>query len=283
MSAPTRAEQKEQRFERWLLTIAEHLKGSGGQCVPRYEGQRGSDTLLLDVATGPGLGQLRVHRRGKGALVVVLTESAAVARTLGTELERLARNTSRLANAKRKFVHRLARIAAELEARFAGHLPHLPVAALDAVQGRYPGTLPMVGVEGRYRHKDFDTPAGTTDARDKYGTRFGAKIPRTRGWDPSSPPTQRFRVALLVDGVFVLDGHPVAPRQGQDGSEDSVLEDVGDAILETAVDVGFEVAVPTFDLDATSCVPEVGDCGGLDLPDLSCLDVGDCVPCDCGL
>jgi hypothetical protein len=268
-------------FDAWLLFLASHLRGKGRACDLAYDDRRLGNLLALSVPTELGLCELDVHRVGKGAVLILCAESASAVRGFADALGPLHRDVRRLDNAKRKFVHRVERMAAHLAETFEERSRQYPAEALGRLRELFPEAEPMVGIEGLFREREHEAesvafdPGEAADRRQsrearRYPTRFAAKLP--------TPAGGRAALHDPDTGLYRLCGEPeqeLKPRLeshgGRPASAFAVANDPNALTTSAAaVDVASGVVA------ASAC----GDCGGIDLPDCEGIDLPDCGGCD---
>ena len=274
---------RDERFERWLGTVSSWL---GARQVPGrliYEDRFKGDLMALPAQTVAGSVELQVHRQAHGAVLLVFSDCRESAGALSHALDGAHRSIKRRHNAKRKFVHRLERMAQHLALTFDQRHQTFPAEPFARFQQWVARSRPMTGIEGLYRAKGHEegtqafraVDASTAVAREahKYPTQHAAAIPSRGGW----------RAALHRQGHFVLGATPItqerlaAARQRKQ-SDEVDAEDLVDTV-DIAAEVGDVAAgVGEIALDTTT---GAGDCGGIDFPDCS-FDMPDCGGCDCG-
>lgn len=292
MSAKTT--NREFKFERWLVLLTDRFKGSG--VTPRlfYTDKAKGDWLALVVGS-VGFVELLVHRVNKddrrghdGAILVLLADSVAALREFTKALGDLHHDTSRLQNERRKFYHRVERIADHLLATFDLRLREFPQESLATLTSWVPGAAPMVGIEATFRTKEHEPEAtrleNEPDAAfrkreaQKYLARFAARVVGPTGlraalYDPAS---KRFILgfvpqapqATLASAAIVGGGALIGEKVNNQGSG-----------MGNATEIGIDLAELGVDAATSGCI----DCGGIDFPDCDFVDVPDCSGCDCSL
>ncbi len=266
-------------IDAWLTFIASHLRGKNRTCELAYDDERQGDLLALTVPGEAGLCELDVRRRERGASLVLCAQSAAALRALLDVLGPLHRSVSRLENARRKFVHRVERMAEHLLETFEERSQQFPVEALQRLRELFPEAEPMVGIEGLYREREHEpesvafTPGEAADKRlakeaSQYPSRFAASVPTPAGGRAALYEPERAGFRLVGAAHSQL-----AERLQRHGSrapvEFAVSNDPNEPVRTAA-------AAGTGYLAGASC----GDCGGLDMPDCDVVELPDCGSCD---
>ncbi len=290
-----RNQTREQRFERWLVWLVGQLDERGLECRLVFEDRHRGDLLVLRAGSAQGYTELKLRRRKRGAVLILVSESTAAAGHFaeamvgpepgpGKRTDSLYRRVPRRANAKRKFVHRIERMAQHLASSFATRHCRFPQTQLERLRTMVPTAKAMTGIEALFRSRQHEAdavPLGrdqevtelTRKSRrqaKRYPSRFAARVPDDGG----------FRAAMFTGGNFNVGTTPLAVEEGAKRSEgrdsDGKME-LGEAL--DAAELGYEAV--ELAADVASSATEAGDCGGLDLPDCGCVDVPDCGGCDC--
>jgi len=294
---------REFKLERWLVALEERLTAGGLSPRLLYTDKAKGDRLALVVLTPSGLIELLVHRashredqQGKaGAILVLLAETRHALQELVRAIGDLHRATPRLENERRKFYHRIERMADHLLATFelrAGHFPHGP---LEHLRGWLGEATPMIGVEATFRTKEHEPEAirlaaepdadfRSREAR-KYLARFAARVVGPGGARAAHfvPASSSFRLGFMpvatlgVAAAGGLAAGVMATQAQRPPQEESGVQIAVDAV--DAVEVGVHLADLGVDVASSSWI----DCGGIDLPDCDFIDVPDCGGCDCSL
>ncbi|MCI0457896.1 MAG: hypothetical protein L0Z62_13095 [Gemmataceae bacterium] len=265
----------------WLLFLASHLRGKGRACDLAYDDRRQGKFLALSVPTELGLCELDVHRVGKGAILILCAESAGAGRVLADVLGPLHRDVRRIDNAKRKFVHRVERMAAHLQETFEERSRPYPAEALTKLRELFPEAEPMVGIEGLFRERDHEPesirfdPGESADKRQareasRYPTRFAARLPTPAGGRAALFEPDRSLFRLRGEAEQELPGR--LAKQGNRPARDFAV--ANDPSAPAGSVTGAEAASSV--VAASAC----GDCGGIDLPDCEGVDMPDCSGCD---
>ena len=287
---------RQDHLEPWTVWLRDALSARGKKARVAYDDKVGGDVLVLAIDAGERerLVEVTVARRQKGRahLTVMATSPEGVA-SAREAFGRMHDEISRLANAKRKFVHRLERMLAELERSWSARVAQAPAereAALGWLDEAFPQATPMYGVGF---HTDL---AGADDHHTKevYPSVFGVAVEldgRWRGlaWDPdrkrwvirsgtlTALKKARPQLDLEQSGITLLDAAVVGAavvgaaviaadineelqRKKQDGS----WCDLGDVLDPCDIlDCSLSLA------DFGNCVPDC-DLGGLDCGGLDC-------------
>lgn len=267
-----------------MLGVKELAEARGFTAHLAYADRMAGDALelALDDRERDGLVELLATRRprGRAQLAVIATTATAIA----VARDRLARahvEISRLANARRKFVHRYVRLIDELATSWAERAAAAPTEALATLQGVLPDAVPALGI-GHHVELAADDDQRT---KHKYPTVHAAAVlvdgawrclpydPRRKGWAPrpalftalvrSRPGLEPARAGIVVDDEVASAIEPGA----------ALAAGVGAAI------VADQVAQRRKDAWWADCVDP---CDLLDLCDVASFvgDLGNCVP-DC--
>ena len=280
------------QLEQWTVWLRDALSARGKKARVAYDDKLAGDVLLLaiDATEQAKLVEVTIARRPKGrAHLTVMATTLEGATSAREAIGRMHAEISRLANAKRKFIHRIERMldvlvtswivregqgAAEREAALATLLAHIPQAE------------PMIGVGF---HTDL---AGADDhhTKETYPTVFGAAVElegRWRGlaWDPD----KKRWVIRAGTMTALLAAHPTLDLE-QSGISllDATLVTAGVAgavaAAAMAADINNEVATSKKQSEGwfSGCADSLDPCDILDCS-LSGADLGNCVPdCDLG-
>lgn len=296
-------------IERWLFELAEQVREAGLPCDTFYEDGFLGEELVLRCADPRGLLELKVARGGdkaKGATLLLLCETAEVVLAV---LPGWHKQVSRLQNARRKFRHRVERMAAQLAARMPALHKEYPVEALERLRGLIADAAPMVGVEATFRSKAGDEDQGEGEGAGKksrgerrYRARFAARVPTELG------P----RAALYYAGTrsFQLVGvarqraaQELKARGVEDASAFAIRNPAAELLpllVVGAAGAGAGAALAglserkaqkqdsSWDCDGCDALDgcdvlsdcDIGDIGGCDLPDCDSCDLPDLGGCD---
>jgi hypothetical protein len=296
-------EMGEQRIERWMLEVAKRLSARGlAGAKPTYDGRVLGDRIALSWGGAEDCGEVLILRREKAARMILLASTSAAARAFRDALAGLHEEVRRLHNAKRRFMHRLERMAThladELELR-ARDAPRAEWAKVSELIGQ--ASL-LIGIEVHTFGGPSDEEAGEAGAsvdadvpirkglQKRYKTRYAVTLPSKTGvraalWSPArrmfvASPVSANRVRARCEGLqrppsdFAL-ALPVA-----------LLSRPADAAVVARVQGDVEVSAARETIDASADVVETAievadaagacsDIGGLSFPDCS-FDVPDC-------
>ncbi len=195
----------------------------------------------------------------------MLATTRAAAASVAALLEASHRGVSRVHNAKRKFVHRLARMTRELDLSWGERVAATPVGhseALIALRATTPGARPLCGVGF---HTDL---AGAEDhhTREKYPSLWGAALPTASGMR-AIPWDEHARVWTMSASTQAALGRPAANVP--------VAVIAGAGVVAGAATAEFLVAPPSPAGTSKSICSDVCDSPNL-------FSLGDCVP-DCSI
>lgn len=300
MKAGHRAE-REFKLERWLVALAERLTAKG--LAPRllYTDRARGDRMALVASLPAGLVELQVHRaphaeggQGKaGAVIVLFAESRPALQDFAAALGDLHHATPRLENERRKFYHRIERMADHLLATFELRSAHFPAPALESLRGWLGDAAAMTGVEATFRTREHEAEATRLPAepdahlRDrearKYLARYAARVAGPGGTRaaPFVPASNGFRLGFVPAAAasVAAAGAVAATTTTGQGARPAREEGARDDASVDAAEVGVELADLGVEVAAGGCT----DWGGIDLPDCDVVDVPDCSGCDCSL
>ncbi|MBP8810499.1 MAG: hypothetical protein KBG48_33715 [Kofleriaceae bacterium] len=287
-----------EKLEEWLLDTRTALTGREVPTALGYDDRVGGDVLVLALypSDPDRVSWLTTTRRTRGQLhLTAMTTTRAAAAAAAAAVAGLHAAVPRLANVRRKYLHRIERMLVELDERW-DQRAILPAGLNDAIatlRAVAPSARPAIGVGF---HTDL---AGSADHHTKtpYPPIYGAAVDTTDGWRvlpwdtgrrtwaPSTATAAALQraapgVDLAVGGV-VLDPALAAAATGFV---------VGGAALAMAAAASDEPGAPK---NASKSNCDVGSCDVCDpswlgdlVPDcdLDCgdLGVGDCSP-DCSL
>jgi hypothetical protein len=266
-------------IDSWLNGIATHLRGKGQECRLVYDDVRGGQFLALAAPTGQGLVELDVHRTRTGAILILCADTPAALAVFADKLGELHRTVKRLANARRKFVHRVETLAQHLAQTYderAREFPHEPFGRLQQL---IPEGAAMTGAEATFREREHEPEAVSFASENtektlarlarRFPSRFAAKIPTPAGGRAAlyQPEGSLFRVQGEAQDQLAarLAAHPGRPASDF-------------AVNEPKRRTGPPPAQG--DAPAAASVVFCGDCGGLDLPDCDVIQMPDCGGCD---
>jgi hypothetical protein len=292
----------EQRIERWMLEVAKRLSARGLACAkPTYDGEVLGDRIALSWGGAEDCGEVLILRRERAARMILLASTSAAARAFRDALAGLHADVRRLHNAKRRFMHRLERMATHLADELELRARDAPRAEWAKVSGLIGEASLLIGIEvhtfGGSRDEEAREAGASVDAdlpirkglQKRYRTCYAVTLPSKAGvraalWSPvrrmfvASPvsasrvrarcelrqrPPSDFALALSVAPLSSPAAAVVARVEGD--VEVSAARETIDAstdVVETAIEVAEA---------AGAC----SDIGGLSLPDCS-FDVPDC-------
>lgn len=281
MSIRQRKQVKEKRFERWLINVVAYIKGQQGVAFDLVSvGKRLGNHLIARCYFSAGLCEMHIIKRGKGAVLILLVQNKDTAIQVHQTLSGMHKLISRFANAKRKFVHRMEKLAQQLSQRFDASQDQFPENAYSVLGTFSQSCVALTGLEALFRERRHEpdvvsvktSETKTSRAEKRYLVRYGA-FGKVSG-DPHS-----FYYSITEDEFVML--HPAEKGQNED---DESLSDLAQDSLETYIDVKLDSYGKSSDAStahpADGGAVEAGDCGGLDLPDCGGFDVPDC-SCDC--
>lgn len=272
------------------MWLRDALSARGKKALVAYDDKLGGDVLVLALEPHQQtkLVEVTISRRPKGrAHLAVMATSHEGATEARDAIARMHNEISRLANAKRKFIHRIERMLDELAHTWSARESQGVTerrGALATLLANIPQAEPMVGVGF---HTDV---AGAEDHHTKevYPSVFGAAVPmdgRWRGlaWDP-----ERKRWVIRNGTLTALK--KAYPQLDLEKSGITLLDAalVGAAVVGAAViaaDINEEIQRKKKG-DGGDSWCDLGDvldpCDILDCS-LSAADLGNCVPdCDLG-
>lgn len=276
-----------------MVWLRDMLAGRGKPARLAYDDKLAGDVLVLALDSGERdqLVEVTAARRQRGrAHLTVMATTAAGAAAAHEAMKRLHTEVSRLANAKRKFIHRVDRLIERLAAEWSERATVPSVEALEQLRAGFPEAVSMTGVGF---HVDL---AGAEDHHTKevYPSAYGAAVMldgRWRGlaWDPEA---RRWRVrGGTMTAIRKARGGVDVERAGISLAEAAVIGAAAAAAAMAAADINQEIERSkknegscewgdVFDpCDLIDCVPSFGDLGNC-VPD---CDLGglDCGGLDC--
>lgn len=298
-----------ERYERWLAVIAEHLTQHGIAAVLGYDDRHLGDMMYMSIQTGAGYVELVVWRGKHGrALLTVFADSQDAARAVVAALGSLHRRIPRTRNAKRKFVHMVERLVERVGENFQSYMEQYPHPALERLREIAPDAQPMVGAVAYRRVKP---PKGDTQGRYgasvalANGTRRGLRYNAGRGafeafgdllaelslriekagprahpdGHPDLPWGAMAAAPIVIGGVggaalaaYAAAGGEEEQKQSEADDSDTAFFEVADTtctILDCGIDLVDAVTCP-------QCNTGLEDLGGCDTPDCDASFVPDC-------
>lgn len=290
------------QLEPWTVWLRDALAARGRPARLAYDDKIAGDVLVLAIDAGERdrLVEVTITRRPKGrAHLAALATTLEGATAAHEAMARMHNEISRLANAKRKFIHRIERLLEQLVRGWAERAAERDPAregALEALRAGFPEAVPMTGVGF---HVDV---AGTDEhhTRDAYPSIHGAAVlidGRWRGlpWDPAAarwmmhPGTmtaaRRDRPTANIDGLGIaLVGAAAMGTAIAATLTSGTIPDISTDVQTKSKDrtCHWSDAFDPCDLDldminCSLCSPSLADLGNF-VPD---CDVIDCGALDC--
>lgn len=279
---------RQDHLEQWAVWLRNALTARGKKTQLAYDDRVGGDVLVLalDASDRDKLVEVTITRRPKGrAHLTVLATTLEGAVAARDAIGRMHDEISRVANAKRKFIHRIERMLDELASSWSARAQQGVTerdGALAPLLAQLPEAEPMVGVGF---HTDV---AGAEDhhTKEMYPSVFGAAVEldgRWRGlaWDPA-------RKRWVVRNGTLTALKKAHPQLDLEKSGITLLDAalVGAAVVGAAAiaaDINQDVSTNQKQSDSGwDCGDVLDPCDILDCS-LSAADLGNCVPdCDLG-
>lgn len=222
------------RIEDWLLALAAALREEpGAQCALAYDDRFRGDRIALTLRLMGGACELQVTRqvrssreggKGKGArelgatlILLAEKERPAALQVLAERSSALHRGISRLRNARRKFTHRVASLAQQLQRRREVLALEFPQEPLEQLRALLPQATAMVGVEGRFRagglKEDEDEDDGAVAGATRTPRREARYLARFGAWIPGGDGDEGGRAAIFYAGTRSFQLVGAAGRQ----------------------------------------------------------------------
>jgi hypothetical protein len=278
---------RQDQLEQWAVWLRNALTARGKKTQLAYDDRVGGDVLVLALDAGERdqLVEVTITRRPKGrAHLVAMSTTLEGVVAARDAIGRMHNEISRLANAKRKFVHRIERMLGELATSWSAR-EQQGVAersgALATLIAQLPEAVPMVGVGF---HTDV---AGAEDhhTKETYPSVFGAAVvldARWRGlaWDPDKKRwvIRSGTLAALKKARPQLD----LEKGGITLFEAAIAGAAVVGVAAIAADINQEVENNKKSESGWDCGDVLDPCDILDCS-LSAADFGNCVPdCDLG-
>jgi hypothetical protein len=282
---------RQDHLEQWTIWLRDALSARGKKARVAYDDKLGGDVLVLaiDAAEKDKLVEVTITRRPKGrAHLTVMATTLEGATAARDAIGRMHAEVSRLANAKRKFIHRIERMLAELVSSWNARAAQgvaVRDGALATLLVQLPEAEPMIGVGF---HTDL---AGADDhhTKETYPSVYGAAVELEGRWRGLAWDVEHKRWTTRAGTMTaLLKAHP-----GLD------LDKSGITLLDASlVAVGAAGAAAVLAASSANINAEVekkakNDSSWCDLSDaldpcdlldcsLSAADFGNCVP-DCEL
>ncbi len=269
-------------LEIWLDRLATRLRAEGFGVELEAGDQLLGKLLHVLITIDGDACEIDLVRAQRGTHVALFVETEAAARRLATALDAAYRAITRFANAERKLVHRVARVAQHLARGWAAQQSQFPADALARARAALgPEVRPMLG-RGYHVELAGGTEDEDDDERHRYDAFHALSVPvggrrRALIWQPQQGA---FLVPAELHGALGLDAATagaaglvllgVATAQGVDEASQRRAEDVIDPVLETTetcLHVPDALSSLNTWADPSSCVP---DCSVIDIPDCSC-------------
>jgi hypothetical protein len=263
-------------LEFWLERLSERLRADGFE-VALEAGDRLLGRLLHVLVTVDGaFCEIDVVRAERGVHVALFAETEAAAQRLAARLDAAYRAISRFANAERKLVHRIARVAQHLARGWAAQQASYPSAALERAQARLgPAARPMLG---RGYHVELAGEGEDDGDPHRYDPFFALSLPaegrrRALVWQPQRgafmvPEALGGGIGAEAAGAAGLLLLGAAAHSPDEASRQRAFDGV-EPVVETADTC---CAVPDALSSLHACVPDLGAC----VPDCSVIDIPDC-------
>lgn len=290
-------QEHDERYERWLLRIAEHLRAQGLSCFLGYDDRHLGNHLYLAIPGDKGYSELVLLRGTRDkATAILLCEEPDAARALAQALGGVHRSINRVRNARRRFSHLVERMAARLAQSFDRKAESYPQEALARLRQIIPDARPMIGTAAhrhiKSRARADEVQYGASISVMSAGALAGnlAELPPRRAlrYNPERRVFEAYGYALRavqelarshgdVSGIVVPGAVTALTAELAAAAEKPQGDQSSDPSLADAAEFGLDVAS-----DACDCSSLVPDIGGCDLPDCDTCDVPDC-SFDCSL
>lgn len=289
---------QDQRFERWLVFLAQRLRERAVAHELVYDGKYLGNRMALAVYSTAGLTELDVHRTKKrGSVIILVSESLDALRQMKDALWGLHRDVKRLHNAKRRFVHRVERMLDHLVNTFSQRAAKYPAEALERLRKRHDKASPMTGIETLWHEKEHEETEEAIDPRLLVKelerparfcvTRYAARIVTSSGGRAAL--YRRETGAFAVVGEMAAQFLVVARDKWEEERTSYAIDfaeaalDVTEAAARATAEVGAEVvanAAANVAVEVTShaigeSVKAAASCAdvGFDAPDCSGCDI----------
>ena len=270
-----------------MLGLKDLAASRGYRVRLAYADRVAGDALVLTLDEGERdqLVELMATRRPRGrAHLAVIATTAAGAKLAHERLTRAHAETSRMANARRKFIHRFVRLIDQLAATWGERHTAAPHPAVERLRAVLPEAVAATGVGFHVEIAGGDDEAHT---REKYPTLHGAAVLLDGRWHvlPYDPRAKMFAPRPAAHAALL------GWRPGLDAAKAGLAVDTEVAGLtepSAALVVGAAAAavmaaeVHASKKQSSSWTDCVDPCSGLDVCDLGSAlgDLGNCVP-DC--
>ncbi len=256
----------EQRFERWLLVLHTHLQTQGYASRLFYDDRPLGDRLVNAVDIDGQLTELHVHRDGRGAQLLLVSEGRNAIARQSAAIDKLHRRIPRRHNAKRRFLHRVETLASHLAASYQRRAALFPVAEFADLHRGYGYSKPMIGATARFRVNHHEPGAvsviadGAASADDEHPTRaYQRQLRRYPSVFAASVIAAGVtRAALFRDNDFYIGDLPLIASTARESHGDAVVDSMVEYDPATTFDYHHsEIAGPS-EIDA-SLISSDGD------------------------
>ena len=278
------------QLESWMLGLKDLAASRGYATRLAYADRVAGDALVLtlDEKERDQVVELLATRRPRGrAHLAVMATTATGAALVRDRLSRAHAEISRLANARRKFVHRFVRLVEELATTWAERAKDHPEAPLTRLQSVLPEAIAATGVG---HHVELAGGDDLHRTKEKYPTLRGAAVLVDGRWHILPYDARRGGYAPRPAAhAALLDARPgLEPSKAGIAVEPEVagLTEPGALVIAglAGAAAASEVHAAATGKKASSWTDCVDPCSVADVCDLgaSLGDLGNCVP-DCDL
>ena len=278
------------QLEPWMLGVKDLAASRGFTARLAYADRVAGDALVLTLDEGArdGVLELLATRRPRGRAHLAVIATTVTGATLAHErLSRAHAEVSRMANARRKFVHRYVRLVEQLATTWAARAATAPAEALTRLQAVLPEAVAATGVGF---HVDLAGGDAEHHTKETYPTVHGAAVLLDGRWHvlPYDPRRGGFAPRPAAHAALVRARPGLDPARAGIVVDPEVAGDIepGAALAVGALAVGALVAteVQAKAKAKAAWADCVDPCDALDVCDLgsSLSGLGNCVP-DCDL
>ncbi len=282
---------RDDQLEPWMLGVKDLAASRGYSARLAYADRVAGDALVLTLDEGErdGLLELLATRRPRGrAHLAVMATTVTGASLAHDRLTRAHAEVSRLANARRKFVHRYVRLVEQLASTWAERAAGAPTEALATLQAVLPEAVAATGVGF---HVDLAGGDDEHHTREKYPTVHGAAVLLDGRWHvlPYDPRRGGFAPRPAAHAALLRARPGLEPDKAGIVVDPEVagLTEPGAALVAASVIVGgglvgTEVQAKAKAKESSTWADCVDPCDVVDVCNLgsSLSDLGNCVP-DC--
>ena len=269
-----------------MLGLKDLAASRGYRVRLAYADRVAGDALVLTLDEGERdqLVELMATRRPRGrAHLAVIATTAAGAKLAHERLTKAHAETSRVANARRKFIHRFVRLIDQLAATWSEREAGAPSEALVRLWGVLPEAVAATGVGFHVEIAGGDDAAHT---REKYPTLHGAAVLIDGRWHvlPYDPRAKTFAPRPAAHAALL------GSRPGLDAARAGIAVDAevagvtepGAAVIAGTAAAALLAAEVEPSKKRSSWTDCLDPCSGADVCDLGSAlgDLGNCVP-DC--